>query len=88
MSDNYSLIIKNGSCYIEGKFQNTDIALSGNKIIKIGKIDLNKQPITYYAIGCWELSQDQGFEEESFFVDYITNLAEQLSVELKVEIRK
>ena len=53
-----------------------------------GKIDLNKQPITYYAIGCWELSQDQGFEEESFFVDYITNLAKQLSVELKVEIRK
>ena len=41
MSDNYSLIIKNGSCYIGGKFQNTDLALSGNKIKKIGKIDLN-----------------------------------------------
>jgi len=45
MSDNYSLIIKNGSCYIEGKFQNTDIALSGNKIIKIGKIDLNSAKV-------------------------------------------
>ena len=45
MSDNYSLIIKNGSCYIEGKFQNIDIALSGNKIIKIGKIDLNSSKV-------------------------------------------
>ena len=41
MSDNYSLIIKNGSCYIEGKFQSIDIALSGSKIKKIGKISLN-----------------------------------------------
>ena len=36
MSDNYSLIIKNGSCYIDGKFQNIDLALTGNKIKKIG----------------------------------------------------
>ena len=41
MSDNYSLIIKNGSCYIDGKFQKIDLALSGNKIKKVGKIDLN-----------------------------------------------
>ena len=45
MSDNYSLIIKNGSCYIDGKFQNTDIALLGNKIKKIGKIDLNSSKV-------------------------------------------
>ena len=45
MSDNYSLIIKNGSCYIEGKFQNVDLALSGNKIKKIGKISLNKAKV-------------------------------------------
>ncbi len=45
MSDNYSLIIKNGSCYIEGKFQNIDLALSGNKIKKIGKIDLNSSKV-------------------------------------------
>ena len=45
MSDNYSLIIKNGSCYIGGKFQNTDLALSGNKIKKIGKIDLNSSKV-------------------------------------------
>ena len=45
MSDNYSLIIKNGSCYIEGKFQNIDLAISGNKIKKIGKIDLNSSKV-------------------------------------------
>ena len=41
MSDNFSLIIKNGSCYIDGKLTKTDIGLSGNKIKKIGKIELN-----------------------------------------------
>ncbi len=45
MSDNYSLIIKNGSCYIEGKFQNIDLAISGNKIIKIGKVNLNSAKV-------------------------------------------
>ena len=45
MSDNYSLIIKNGSCYIEGKFQSIDIALSGSKIKKIGKISLNNAKV-------------------------------------------
>ena len=41
MSENYSLIIKNGSCYIEGKLIKTDIGLLDNKIKKIGKIGLN-----------------------------------------------
>ena len=41
MSHNYSLIIKNGTCYIDGKLIKADIALSGNKIQKIGKIELN-----------------------------------------------
>ncbi len=45
MSDNYSLIIKNGSCYIDGKFQNIDIGLLGNKIKKIGKIKLNSTKV-------------------------------------------
>ncbi len=45
MSDNYSLIIKNGSCYIDGKFQKIDLALLGNKIKKIGKIDLNSSKV-------------------------------------------
>mgnify|MGYP001480999869 FL=1 len=45
MSENYSLIIKNGSCYIEGKLQNVDLALSDNKIKKIGKISLNNAKV-------------------------------------------
>jgi len=45
MSDNYSLIIKGGSCYINGKLEKTDIALSGNKIKKIGKIELNSSKV-------------------------------------------
>ena len=45
MSDNYSLIIKNGSCYINGKLTNTDIGLSGNKIKKIGNIELNNSKV-------------------------------------------
>ena len=42
MSENYSLIIKNGSCYINGKLEKTDIALVDNKIKKIGKIEVNE----------------------------------------------
>ena len=45
MSDNYSLILKNGSCYIESKLIKTDIAISGNKIKKIGKIELNSSKV-------------------------------------------
>jgi len=45
MSDNYSLIIKNGSCYINGNLEKTDIALIGNKIKKIGKIDVNSSKV-------------------------------------------
>ena len=42
---NFSLIIKNGSCYIDGKLNKTDIGLSGNKIKKIGKIELNSAKV-------------------------------------------
>ena len=45
MSDNFSLIIKNGSCYINGKLTKTDIGLSGGKIKKIGKIELNSSKV-------------------------------------------
>ena len=45
MSDNFSLIIKNGSCYIDNKLTKTDIGLSGNKIKKIGKIELNSAKV-------------------------------------------
>jgi len=45
MSDNYTLIIKNGSCYIDGKLVKTDIALTDNKIKKIGKVELNSSKV-------------------------------------------
>ena len=45
MSENYSLIIKNGTCYIDGKLTKVDIALSDNKIKKIGKIELNSSKV-------------------------------------------
>ncbi len=45
MSDNFSLIIKNGSCYINGELVKTDLGLSGEKIKKIGKIELNSSKV-------------------------------------------
>jgi dihydroorotase len=42
MSENYDLIIKNGSCYVNGRLEKTDIALVGNKIKKIGKVQVNE----------------------------------------------
>ena len=45
MSENYSLILKNGTCYIDSKLVKTDVGLSGNKIKKIGKIELNSSKV-------------------------------------------
>jgi len=45
MSENYSLIIKNGSCYVNGKLEKTDIALIDNKIKKIGKVEVNNNKV-------------------------------------------
>ena len=50
MSDNYSLIIKNGSCYIDGKLIKSDIGLYENKIKKIGNIEKNNSEV-YDASG-------------------------------------
>ncbi len=45
MSENYSYIIKNGSCFINGELVKTDIALLGNIIKKIGKVDVNNSKV-------------------------------------------
>ena len=45
MSENYSLILNNGTCYIDGKLVKTDVALLGNKIKKIGKVELNSSKV-------------------------------------------
>ena len=50
MSDNYSLIIKNGSCYIDGKLIKSDVGLFENKIKKIGNIEENNSKV-YDASG-------------------------------------
>ena len=34
------LIIKNGSCYIDGKLEKQDIGIKNNKIIEIGTINI------------------------------------------------
>ncbi len=45
MSENFTLIIKNGSCYINGNLTKTDIGLLNNKIKKIGKIEVNNTKV-------------------------------------------
>lgn len=45
----------------------------------------DKQPISYYAIAGWELS-DKGFIDETYFVDYLKQLTNQLSKDVSIEI--
>ena len=42
MSENFDLILKNGSCYIEKKLVKTDLGISGGKIKKIGTLSEDK----------------------------------------------
>ena len=44
MSDNYSLIIKNGFCYIDGKLIKSDIGLYENKIKKFSPKKIKAPP--------------------------------------------
>jgi len=47
-----------------------------------GKLRIDEQhPVTYYAVGCWELS-DEGFRDSTYFENYVTNLAQQLNAEV------
>lgn len=45
----------------------------------------NGTPLSYYAIAGWELS-DPKFIDESYFKTYVTNVADMLSTELKIEL--
>lgn len=60
-----------------GKLSNTFLAK-----LKIG----NDKPVKYFAVGCWELS-DEGFVDPVYFKDYLQNLTSQLSAEVKVTVR-
>ncbi len=45
----------------------------------------NKEPISYYAVAGWEIS-DAGFANEAYFVNYLKRLVDQLSTEVNIEI--
>ncbi|HET8737676.1 MAG TPA: DUF4861 domain-containing protein [Pricia sp.] len=58
-----------------GDFSNTFLA----------RLDVKEgTPISYFAVGTWELS-DPKFVEETYFVDYLTTLANQLVTKIEVQ---
>lgn len=51
-----------------------------------GKLKVEEQlPVTYFAVGCWELS-DEGFRDPAYFENYVTSLAQQLGAEVQVVV--
>ncbi|MEO8236529.1 MAG: DUF4861 family protein [Flavobacterium sp.] len=48
----------------------------------------NNQPISYYPIAGWELSADKNFKDSTYFSNYVTTLAKELSAKIDVEISK
>ncbi|MBF4507834.1 DUF4861 domain-containing protein [Flavobacterium sp. JLP] len=48
----------------------------------------NNKKISYYAIAGWELSADKNFKDSTYFSNYVTTLAKQLSAKIEVEISK
>ena len=49
------------------------------------KIENNK-PISYFAVGCWELS-DKNFRNEEYFEKYLINLSNQLAIKPIVKVK-
>jgi len=47
----------------------------------------NNQQVSYYPIAGWELSADSNFKDSKYFTNYVTTLAKQLSVKIKVEVK-
>ena len=45
----------------------------------------NDKPLEYYAVACWELS-DQGFADKEYFINYLNGITSQLAVEVTVRI--
>ncbi|GLR19608.1 DUF4861 domain-containing protein [Portibacter lacus] len=46
----------------------------------------NNKPLTYYAVACWELS-DEGFTDKAYFEKYLKNLTNQLAAEVQVKVK-
>ncbi len=47
------------------------------------KVD-NNELISYYPVAAWELSVDKKFNDSTYFYNYVTNLAQQLSTEINI----
>ncbi len=43
----------------------------------------NEKPVNYYAVACWEIS-DERFIDEEYFKNYVTDLTNQLAVDIEV----
>lgn len=51
-----------------------------------GKLQIeNDKPVSYYAVGCWEISDEQ-FTDSIYFENYVVELAKQLGAEVTIEI--
>jgi len=48
----------------------------------------NDEPISYYGIAGWELSDDKNFKDATYFKNYVINLAYQLFAQITIEIEK
>lgn len=46
----------------------------------------NNVPTSYFAVGCWELS-DENFKNEEYFEKYLINLSNQLSAKIKIIVK-
>jgi hypothetical protein len=46
----------------------------------------NNKPVNYFAVAGWELS-DEGFKDPFYFRQYVENLVQQLSAEIKVTVK-
>jgi hypothetical protein len=60
----------------QGRLSNTFLAKMNAK---------NNQPLTYYAVAAWELS-DPGFKDPVYFKNYVTNLTKQIDASLKITV--
>lgn len=45
----------------------------------------NNEPVQYYAVGAWELS-DKNFIDKAYFKSYVTDLANQLSAKIDIKV--
>lgn len=59
--------------------------LSDTYLAKIA-VENNKE-ISYYAVAGWELSADKNFNDATYFTNYVTDLAKQLSAKITVSVK-